>query len=118
MAIAQLFEQTVADAIASIQRDLGLTPAEVSGGLGVTTRTLDRWRKGESLPHREARERINELAAVRDHAFETLFADDVPDWFRARNHSLAGMTPAQAISAGSVEQVEAALVVIDYGIYV
>lgn len=116
MAIA--FEQTVADAIAALERDLGLTSAELAGGLGVTTRTLDRWRKGESLPQREARERLTALAALRDHAFETLFAEDVPNWLRARNHSLAGMTPAQAISAGSVDQVEAALVVIDYGIYV
>jgi len=112
------FEKTVADAIATIERDLGLTSAELAGGLGVTTRTLERWRKGESLPQREARERLAELAAVRDHAFETFYPEDVPGWIRHRNHYLAGLTPAQAVAAGSIESVEGALVVIDYGLYV
>jgi len=118
MAIAQLFEQTVADAIASIQRDLGLTSAEVAGGLGVTTRTLDRWRKGQSLPQREARERLNELSAVRDHALEAFYPDDLPRWMRERNRALAGTRPVDAIAVGRLDQVENALVVIDYGMFV
>lgn len=116
MAIA--FERTVADAIASLERDLGLTSAELAGGLGVTTRTLDRWRKGESLPQREARERLAELIAVRDHAFHSLYPKDVPGWLRARNHYLAGLTPAQAVAAGRLDRVEGALVVIDHGLFV
>ena len=116
--MAHLFEQTVADAIASIQRDLGLTSAEIAGGLGVTTRTLDRWRKGESLPQREARGRLHGLTALRDHALEAFCPEDLARWMRERNRALAGTRPADAVAVGRFDQVENALVVIAYGMFV
>lgn len=115
MAIA--FEQTIADAIAALERDLGLTSTELAGGLGVTTRTLDRWRKGESLPQRDARERLGALVSVRDHAYETLLADEVGRWIRSSLPVLAGLSPADLIRSGRADRVDHVLGAIEHGIY-
>jgi len=116
MAIA--FEQTIADAIASLERDLGLTSAELAGGLGVTTRTLDRWRKGESLPQREARDRLAALEQVREQAYETLIADEVRRWMRSSLPVLSGLTPSDVIRVGRADRVHHVLGAIEHGIYI
>ncbi len=110
------FEQTVANALAALERDLGLTSAELAGGLGVTTRTLERWRKGESLPQREARERIHTLESIR--AFtDDLFHTDARRWMRSEIPVLGGLTPADAVRAGRADRVEHVLGAIEHGIF-
>lgn len=111
------FEQTIADTIESLGRDLGLTSAELAGGLGVTTRTLDRWRKGESLPQREARERLRAFTEMRDHAVDVFVADDAREWIRTPLPIFRGMTPAELLRAGRLDRVDHVLGAIEHGIF-
>lgn len=110
------FERTVADTIERLEHDLGLTSSELAGGLGVTTRTLDRWRKGEFLPNREARERLGQLTSMRLHAAD-LFHEDARRWLRDELPVLGGLTPAEMIRAGRVDRVAHVLGAIEHGIY-
>lgn len=111
------FEQTVADVIASLERDLGLTSAEVAGGLGVTTRTLDRWRKAESLPQRETRARLAQLESIRTYAVG-LFHEDAKHWMRDSVPKFAGLTPAEVVRSGRIDRVELVLAAAEHGIYI
>jgi hypothetical protein len=45
-------------------------------------------------------------------------AEESREWLNAENRYLGGLTPAEAVRAGRVDRVEAALEAIDSGIFV
>ena len=99
------------------ERELGLTTAELASALGVSTRSVNRWRAGETIPQREARAKLAELTELRDHMFRTFEDEAVSVWLRSPNHYLSNVTPAEMLRLGRFERVEAALEVIDSGIF-
>ena len=103
--------------LARYERELGLTPAELAAALGVSLRTVNRWRAGETLPQRAARAKLAELEELSRHLFRTFEDEAVPIWLRTPNRYLAGVTPAEMLRLGRLERVESALVVIDSGIF-
>lgn len=106
-------------AIIRLSRDLGLSLATLAQATGASTRTVERWRSGETLPQREARQRLADLLAL-DQRLRNSF--DSPEairaWLNAENRYLGGLTPADAVQVGRFDRVEAALEALDSGIFV
>jgi transcriptional regulator with XRE-family HTH domain len=100
-----------------VERELGLTPAELAGALGVSPRTVSRWRTGETLPQRAARAKLAEVAELNYRLHETFEDEAVEVWLRAPNRYLSNISPAEMLRLGRLDRVEAALEVIDSGIF-
>jgi DNA-binding transcriptional regulator YiaG len=100
-----------------VEREMGLTPAELAGALGVSLRTVSRWRAGETLPQRAARVRLTEVAELNHRLHETFEDEAVPVWLRAPNRYLGNVSPAEMLRLGRLDRVEAALEVVDSGIF-
>ena len=105
--------------IEQLERQLGLSADELARALGVSLRTLERWRAGESYPQREARRRLKALLDVQEHLSETFrSAEAARGWLHDDNRYLGGLTPADALRAGRFDRVEAALTALDSGIFI
>ena len=98
--------------------DLGVTHQDVRDMFRIDQRTLDRWLSGEAHPQRAARARLSELDALCTHLDET-FADmaDARAWLGDPSRYLGGLTPLEALRVGRIDRVEAALEVLDSGIF-
>jgi transcriptional regulator with XRE-family HTH domain len=103
--------------VEQVGRTLVLSDLEIAAAVGVAPRTVDRWRRGDAVPQREARARLARLVTLGEHVRETFDDDAVGGWLRAENRYLGGLTPLEAIRAGRPDRVEAALEVIDSGIF-
>lgn len=93
-------------------------PGERHGGaLGVSQRTLERWRSGESHPQRAARLRLAGLLVLVRWLENTFAGGGAEEWFRTDNRYLGRMKPSEAIWAGRVDRVETALEALDSNIF-
>ena len=112
-------EMAPRQAIQLLEADLGLSAKDLTGALSVDRKTLDRWVSSETYPQREARKRLIALLALRDHlaeSFENL--EGAREWLNAPARYLGGITPAEALRTGRMDRVEAALEVLESGIFV
>ena len=109
---------TPRQALEQLESDLGLTPDDLSKALGVSRRTLERWRSGEVYPQRESREKLAELIKLNDY-FQEAFVDSeaVREWLHAGSRYLKWLTPADAIRLGRPDRAMGALAVIEHGIF-
>ena len=98
--------------------DLGVRDQDIRDAFRVDQRTLEKWLSGEAYPQRAARARLNDLDALHRHLGET-FADmaDARAWLVDPNRYLSGLTPLEVLRIGRVDRVEAALEVLDSGIF-
>ena len=97
---------------------LQVSDAALAGALGVDVRALDRWRNGMH-PQRSVRERLAALARLHERLLESFDdADDLRVWLHADNRYLGGLKPVEALSAGRLDRVEAALEALDSGFFV
>lgn len=116
MATLQL---TPDQAVVRLSRDLGLSTATLALATGTSTRTVERWRVGETLPQRDARRRLTVLLALDRRLRETFDSPEaIRGWVHAENRYLGGLTPADAVQVGRVDRVEAALEALDSGVFV
>lgn len=106
--------------IDQLQRDLGLSPRELASALGISTRTLERWRSGIYIvPHGETRELLQDLMDLHQQLNETIVeGSDTSGWLNTRRAFLGNLTPIEVIRAGRADRVRELLTVIDHGIYV
>lgn len=99
-------------------REVRLSDEELAGALGATTRTVNRWRTGESVPQHASRERIESLVALIERLSATFrSADAATLWLRTGSEYLDGLPPIEALRAGRLDAVGAALEALDSGIY-
>ena len=102
----------------TVIEDLGLEHRDLRDVFRIDQRTLDRWLTGEVLPQRGARTSLNALNAMHAHlgeTFETM--SDAREWLRDPSRYLGGLTPLEALRVGRVDRVEAALKVLDAGVF-
>lgn len=107
------------DTIESLKHDLGIDVPVLAGALQVHPRAIDRWVHGESYPQHGGRMRLEALDRLRDHlcgAFSSTEA--IHTWMTTNNRYLGGLTPANALIAGRIDRVEAALDALDSGLFV
>jgi hypothetical protein len=104
--------------------DLGIEDKDLHVIFDAEQRSIEKWTSGETLPQKETRRRLNELAALHAHLGQTFTSyEGARRWMRAPLRYLAGLTPLQVLRAGdaedatSVERLEAALEVLDSGVF-
>jgi ribosome-binding protein aMBF1 (putative translation factor) len=111
LALAQLVDH--------LEAELGLSRNELAQVLEVSPRSIERWRGGETHPQHEARQRLAHLENLVGHLRQTFAAAEAGRaWLRDANRFLGGLTPAEALRAGRVDRVVAALEAVDSGIFV
>ena len=116
---AGTLSMTPSQALALLQTDLGLTDAELGPVLGATPRTLARWRAGTAYPQHAARAGLVRLLHLRDRLHDTFRGpDSVRGWLHLPNPYLGELTPAEALRAGRLDRVEAALGVFEEGMVI
>lgn len=119
MVVVRTLEVTPARAIEQLRGDLGLSTDELAGASGASSRTVKRWLEGETHPQRGARRRLADLNALHHRLRETFGSPEARRaWLRASNRHLGGLTPADAMRAGRIDRVDAALEALDSGIFV
>ena len=107
------------DAVNRLQEELGLSARDLATALDVDRRTLERWLSGDTYPRREARRRLAMLLKLDERLGDTFTGRDaVRSWLNGPNRYLGGMRPIEALRAGRFDRVDAALEVIDSGIFV
>ena len=104
--------------------DLGIEEKDLRVIFDVEQRSIEKWMSGETLPQKETRRRLNELAALHEHLGQTFLSyKGARAWMRAPLRYLAGLTPLQVLRAGdteeisSVERLEEALEALDAGVF-
>ncbi len=106
-------------AIEVLQRDLGLPTDAIAGAVGVSTRTVERWERGEAFPQTEARRRLERLLSLKDRLNETFpTPEDVRRWVQADNRYLGGIRPVEVARAGRLDRIENALEALDSGMFI
>lgn len=109
---------TPRQALEQLEHDLGLTPEDLCGALGVSRRTLERWRSGDAYPQRESREKLAELIDLNDYFQEAFInSEAVREWVHAKSRYLKWLTPVDAIRLGRPDRAMGALAVIEHGIF-
>jgi uncharacterized protein (DUF2384 family) len=97
---------------------LGLTYEEIGTTLGVTERTLRRWRNGLNLPRRSQREKLEDLRELR-YLLAQVFPQpaDREEWLHSPSRLLRGRTPISFLRHGRVAAVRDALATLESGAF-
>lgn len=102
-----------------VETVLRLTDNELAGVLDVNPRTVVRWKEGASYPQHGAREKLVELEALAGRLCATFTSREaIQNWLRKDSRYLGGMAPIDALGAGRVDRVNAALEALDSGAFV
>lgn len=104
-------------AVARLGSSLALREPEIALALGISARSLHRWSSGQSHPQRESRAHLARLLALAERLEET-FGENASEWLGADSRYLGGMKPIEALRAGRMDRVEAALEALDSGFVV
>jgi len=104
--------------IEGLERDLGVSIETIALALDVDRRTVDRWRRNQSVPQGKTRGRLGELVALRDQLLRMFGTTQVAqEWLRASSRYLGGFTPHETLRAGRLDRVRAAIEGLAAGIY-
>lgn len=107
----------IAEVVTRLEEDLGLSRQDLASAVGVSARTVERWRNG-AHPQSETLKRLDALVALHQRLAATFTSlAGARAWFHAPNEYLRGLRPADVVRVGHPEQVADALEVIDAGIY-
>ena len=112
-------EVAPAQAITEVERGFGLSADELARALEVSPETLRRWRTGESVPPPESWTSLRAWYALYQRLVDTFTdgPDGARDWLQTPHRYLAGRTPAELAREGRFDRVEAALGVLEAGIF-
>jgi hypothetical protein len=99
------------------EQDLGLSPEIIATALGVEKRSVIRWRSGNDYPRTRVRSALAELYELHDRLLHTFSPEDVRDWLREPNESVAGLSPLELLRAGRIDRVAAALYALESGVF-
>jgi uncharacterized protein (DUF2384 family) len=119
MAVRATLEMTPVQALNVLEQELGLSSDELAVALAVSSRTLDRWRRGETYPQREARQHLVQMIELRDRLNANFDTPTVgQSWLRRPHPYLGGLTPAEVIRAGRIDRAIGALDAFEAGIFI
>ena len=117
-AATTLLDLTPRQAIDALRAGLGFSEDELAQALGASRRTVGRWRTGAAYPQQIARKRLSALMELQQRIQGTFRGPEAPRrWFHTPSRYMGGITPAEAVRVGRLDRVEAALEVLDSGIF-
>jgi hypothetical protein len=102
-----------------MKSSLGVSSEELTQALGTNKEAVDRCLREEAAPRAEIQVRLDALDALAtrlDHTFKT--PAGVAAWLHAPSGYLGGSRPIDALLQGRIDAVDAALEVLDSGIFV
>jgi len=82
--------RSVGEVVEQVARTLAPSDAEIATALGVAPRTVDRWRRGDAVPQRDACQRLSQLVTLGKHVRETSSATPQEDGSGRRIGTWAG----------------------------
>lgn len=107
------------EAISQLQDDLDLETQDIAGALDTTPRSVERWLRDGTVPQRNARERLDALCDLRDDLYRSLeHGQLVRQWLHRDSRYLGLVQPVEALRAGRIDRVKAALAAMDEGAFV
>jgi len=113
-----LLEMTPHQVVEQLETDLYLTRDDLARVLNANVRTVERWRTGQAYPQLEARHRLAALVGLRNHLHETFATPEaLREWLQTSNRYLGWLSPIDALRAGRIDRVQAALEALDSGIF-
>jgi Protein of unknown function (DUF2384) len=109
---------TPGQAIAVLQRDLGMTMKDFHVVLDTTPRNIERWIQEQAYPQTKARRQLAQLMEFQRH-LAAMFTDwdSARAWLNAPSRYLGGITPLEAMRARRLDRARAALLALDAGVY-
>lgn len=108
----------IASSLERIKSGAALHESEVAELLSTTPQTIWRWKKGETRPQPQLRERLSDLLWIVDRLSAVYEPDDAKFWLYARHPLLQGNRPADRIRRGEIEAVLALVDQLHTGAYV
>lgn len=113
-----ILEQTLTQLVEDLTDALGLSRADLAHAVGAHARSVERWHTGTAFPQREARERLDALEQLVVRLRQTFTTDDAAHaWLHESSRYLGGLSPVDALRAGRIDRVEAALEALDSGVF-
>jgi putative toxin-antitoxin system antitoxin component (TIGR02293 family) len=119
MTAAQM-ERVVAErTIEWAHRELELNYSEIGRALGADRRTVNRWRKRQSAPSPEHRERMEKLRMLK-YLLEAVFENeaDAQEWLHASVPILKGRSPKSLLREGEIDRVLGVLAGMESGAFI
>jgi len=108
-----------AQAVARLERTLGLSRESLAHALGTSPRTIERWKSGATYPQHAARQRLAAMIALEHRLLD---AFDSPAamrrWLHTDNLYLGGLSPIEVAQVGRIDRVVAALDALHAGIFI
>lgn len=102
--------------IGAMMAILDLGPDELGSSLGVSAKTVQRWRKSEHIPDRAAQDKMAQLAYAVLLLTDLVGLAEAKRWFWTPNPSFAGATPRALMQEGKVDRIVELLAQLDEGI--
>ena len=105
--------------IDTLTRFLRISEGQMAQILGVSPRTVERWKSAATFPQHGSRHRLEALEhLVRrlDESFKT--PEGARLWLHADSGYFGGLKPIDALLCGRIDAVDAALEALDSGIFV
>lgn len=100
-----------------LQVGLGISDRELAQILEVELSTIQNWRAG-TIPQRGARERLAQLRALLEELRDSFRTQDgAAAWMHSASLYLGGITPLQALRVQQFDRVDAALEVLNSGMF-
>jgi hypothetical protein len=103
-------ETALINHIGHVQSSFGVSDEEFARLLSVNKRSIDRWRLGQCLPKRETLAQIDRLDSLcKNIAAMFPTAEGQRAWLTMNMAFLGGLSPLEALQAGRIDRVEAAI---------
>lgn len=119
MTAAQM-ERVVAErTIEWAHQELNLNYSEIGRAIGADRRTVNRWRKRQSAPspeHREKMEKLRMLKYLLDAVFEN--ETDAQEWLHSPVPMLKGRSPKSVLREGEIDRVIGVLAGLESGAFI
>ena len=116
-AMARTLDRTEPKDILNRCERIGLERAVLAASLGVSLKTIQRWREGGRRPNEAGLRGLEKLEEICRIAARVLRKDRAAEWFHSPNESLAGERPLDWLRRGELDRVRNVLGMLEWGIY-
>lgn len=95
----------VAKRLDSLRAKGAMKSIEVANLLGTRPETVSRWNQGRAYPHASTEKTLLELEYIVDQLSDFYEPDEARQWIFARQRLLGGVSPAELIRNGRIDEV-------------